>query len=353
MEPQPDVDEITGLPNRHGAEQLLDVEWRRSARDQRPLAGLMIEIDDFGPLAQQYGADAANDCMRRVARCVRRTCHRAGDVVARYGEAQFFALLPRADDAGADSVAERLRRAVTNLAIPNVRSSVGSYVTVSIGAASTRPMNDERAADLIEVSSRRLEEAKRAGKNRRVGPTSRSSGAISSSSVAAAVRTVVPAVPDPTSGCVLVVASSGAVVAQLSELLGATGCDFQVEAAGVDAVASAQRERPSLVLLHVSLEDADAYEVCRRLKADSTTAPVPVIMIGAIDGGIDKLRVFEAGAADYLQQPFERTEVLARVEHQLEIARLQAGLRAAHTRLRELEQVAATGALARKALTSR
>src|SRR3954471_1587807 len=119
MEPRPNVDEITGLPDRNGVEQMLDVEWKRGTTTRSPIGALLIEIDDFAPLVEQYGRAKADESVRRIGACIRRTCHRAGDVVARYGDSQFVALLPRADDPGVDSVAERVRRAVYNLAIPN------------------------------------------------------------------------------------------------------------------------------------------------------------------------------------------------------------------------------------------
>lgn len=85
---------------------------------------------------------------------------------------------------------------------------------------------------------------------------------------------------------------------------------------------------PQLILLDVVMPDADTYELCIELKKNKATAPIPVMFLSAIQQAIDKVKAFEVGGADYLMKPFQPAEVLARIEHQLKLARLQ----------RELEQ---------------
>lgn len=85
---------------------------------------------------------------------------------------------------------------------------------------------------------------------------------------------------------------------------------------------------PALIFLDVVMPGADTYELCRELKKTKNTAPIPVLFLSAIQQAIDKVKAFESGGADYLMKPFQPAEVLARIEHQLKLARLQ----------RELEQ---------------
>ena len=89
--------------------------------------------------------------------------------MARYDGAKFIAILPRADDAGAEAVAERVRRAVSDLGIANAKSASSPTVTVSIGVATAQPSPPEQPASLVAMAARRLADASRLGRNRWVG----------------------------------------------------------------------------------------------------------------------------------------------------------------------------------------
>ena len=328
-------DHIALLPDRDGAEQLLETEWRRSARDKRSLAALLVEIDDLDLLARDRGASEAESCARAVGRAIRRACLRGGDVVARSGDAQFVVLLPRADDAGAQAVAERVRRAVADAAIANESSSVAATATVSIGVAAQRPDGGEAAISVLEIASRRLDAARRDGKDRWVGDTGEY----------AAIAKRPPRVETPRvtmRGSILVVDDTPINADVLTGLLSTTECDVRVALSGRDALAAVRVERPDVVLLDISMPDMNGYEVCRRLKADPATADIPVIFVSALDEPMDKVRAFEVGGADYVAKPFEPAEVLARIAYQLEITRLQADMRSANARLLELDSLKAT-----------
>jgi CheY-like chemotaxis protein len=95
---------------------------------------------------------------------------------------------------------------------------------------------------------------------------------------------------------------------------------------GARAIASAQASTPDLILLDINMPGMSGYEVCRELKSDPQTSSVPVIFISSVDEAVDKVRAFDAGGVDYVTKPFEYGEVLARVESQLKIARLQRDL---------------------------
>ena len=77
---------------------------------------------------------------------------------------------------------------------------------------------------------------------------------------------------------------------------------------GLEAVL---REQPRLVILDVGLPSMDGLEVCRRLRADSG---VPVLMLTARDGEIDRVLGLELGADDYVTKPFSPRELVARVK---------------------------------------
>ena len=76
-----------------------------------------------------------------------------------------------------------------------------------------------------------------------------------------------------------------------------------------------------LILLDIVMPDMDGYEVCGKLKKDSTSKDIPVIFLTVKDDTESIVKGFKAGAADYVTKPFWETELLARVETHLEISR--------------------------------
>ena len=82
---------------------------------------------------------------------------------------------------------------------------------------------------------------------------------------------------------------------------------------GTEALRSAAGERPALVILDVMLPDVDGLEICRRLRADPATATVPIIMLTARAGEVDRVLGLEMGADDYVVKPFSPRELVARV----------------------------------------
>lgn len=92
---------------------------------------------------------------------------------------------------------------------------------------------------------------------------------------------------------------------------------------------------PDLIMLDITMPEMDGYQVCKLLKSDETTRDIPVIFISALDGTIDKVRAFEVGGVDYVTKPFQAEEVLARLENQLRISRLQQELQFSNTQLEQ------------------
>ncbi|WP_068112934.1 diguanylate cyclase [Tropicimonas marinistellae] len=82
---------------------------------------------------------------------------------------------------------------------------------------------------------------------------------------------------------------------------------------GAEALRLAQKERPDLIMLDMSMPDIDGLEVCRRLKADRRTADIPVIILTAHRDTPAKLAALEAGAEEFLSKPYDDMGLLARV----------------------------------------
>lgn len=130
----------------------------------------------------------------------------------------------------------------------------------------------------------------------------------------------------------------------LSAMLTNQGFEVRKALSGQRAIASVQADPPDLILLDIKMPGMDGYKVCQQLKADQLTCEVPIIFISALDDALDKVRAFTVGGVDYVTKPFQEIEVLARIEHQLRIQRLQRQLMEQNQELarsnRELEQFA-------------
>lgn len=109
----------------------------------------------------------------------------------------------------------------------------------------------------------------------------------------------------------------------LSTMLTEHGYKVRSVANGQMALREAQSAPPDLILLDINMPQLNGYEVCSLLKAAKFTSDIPVIFISTLDEVWDKVRAFAVGGADYITKPFQLAEVIARVEYQLTIRRLQ------------------------------
>jgi putative two-component system response regulator len=100
----------------------------------------------------------------------------------------------------------------------------------------------------------------------------------------------------------------------LEELLFGQGYELTTAASGPEALQRAAIFLPDLILLDVMMPGMDGFEVCRRLRADTRLAEVPVVMVTALDDQASRLQGLEAGADDFISRPFHRSELRARVK---------------------------------------
>ena len=83
---------------------------------------------------------------------------------------------------------------------------------------------------------------------------------------------------------------------------------------GEDALDLATKEQPNLIILDLMLPGMDGLEVCKALKSESKTAPIPIIMLTAKSQESDKIVGLELGADDYVTKPFSPQELIARIK---------------------------------------
>ncbi len=155
-------------------------------------------------------------------------------------------------------------------------------------------------------------------------------------------------------GNILIVDDTPENLQVLSATLSDSGYKVRGVINGKMAIRAARSVSPDLILLDIKMPEMDGYEVCTQLKAEPKTSEIPVIFISALDEVLDKVTAFQVGGVDYITKPFHVAEVLARIEHQLTIQRLQKQLIDRNTELQQeiierkkAEEAAAAASLAK------
>jgi PAS domain S-box-containing protein len=83
---------------------------------------------------------------------------------------------------------------------------------------------------------------------------------------------------------------------------------------GPGAIAAVKENPPDLILLDVMMPGMDGFEVCKHLRANQSTAELPIVLVTALDDLDSRIRGIEAGADDFISKPYNRTELRARVK---------------------------------------
>lgn len=156
------TDSLTGVHTRRSFFEQFAQEFRRSQRYKSPLMLIMLDIDHFKKVNDNFGHSAGDEVLRLVARLLRENT-RACDIVGRYGGEEFVILLPETELKDGRMIAQRLCEQVASMTIESMRGNVRA--TVSIGVAE---LNEETAdlESLLEQADAAMYRAKRAGRNR-------------------------------------------------------------------------------------------------------------------------------------------------------------------------------------------
>lgn len=157
-----ETDELTGAMNSRAFRRLLRHELTRSARERRPLAVALLDIDNFKAVNDEHGHLAGDAVLMQVVDILRARL-RASDIVARLGGDEFCVVLPNADEEGAARVLGELLTEVSRVRVPlDTGGSVA--VTLSVGVAVSDLGSDE--AELLRRADEALYTSKRDGRNR-------------------------------------------------------------------------------------------------------------------------------------------------------------------------------------------
>jgi len=134
---------------------------------------------------------------------------------------------------------------------------------------------------------------------------------------------------------VLVVDDTPHNVKLLADLLEVKGYAVATAVNGEEALVKVASEQPDLVLLDIMMPGMSGYEVCQRLRANPTTALLPVVLVTSLDPQQERVKGIEAGADDFLGKPINQPELFARVRSLLRVKTLQDEVRRQADALKE------------------
>ena len=124
-------------------------------------------------------------------------------------------------------------------------------------------------------------------------------------------------------GTILIVDDTPASLRLVAEHLETSGYHVMVAEEGAEAIERARLVAPDLILLDIMMPGIDGLTVCRRLKEDAITAPIPVIFLTSLGQPETIVAGFAAGGVDFLTKPVQLDELLARVRTHISLRRLQ------------------------------
>ncbi len=155
------TDPLTGLPNRRHAMNRVEVEWKATERNGLPFCVIMLDIDKFKLVNDNFGHDVGDEVLQATSLAVK-SALRGEDEVCRLGGEEFLVICRGAFEKDGAIVAERIRKAVES----NIVNSPGfeRAVTVSLGVAGTHSGVSSLMA-LLKASDEAVYQAKNDGRN--------------------------------------------------------------------------------------------------------------------------------------------------------------------------------------------
>jgi diguanylate cyclase (GGDEF)-like protein len=153
------IDFLTGVANRRQLDEALNAAIGIAARHGRPLSVVMIDIDHFKSINDNFGHETGDRALRAIADLLKQHV-RKGDLLARFGGEEFIVLMAESDVHQASVGAARLRDALASLKVPAVDRSI----TASFGV--TQRVDGDTAQSLLARSDFALYQAKAKGRDR-------------------------------------------------------------------------------------------------------------------------------------------------------------------------------------------
>ena len=287
------TDGLTGVYTHGIFQAFLDEECNRCHRYAEGFSLALIDVDFFGRLNAQKGPLEGDQTLKKIAGIIS-ACKRSVDIAARYSDDLFAVLWPKTDLQEAFHAADRMRTTIDQ--------HFHSFPTVSIGMAAC-PEHGRAAEALLAAARQALSEAKLRGHNKTIVWHSNET----------------PPLKD--AGKVLIVDDDERNLKLLEVLLRYQAYEVVKAYDGEEALSAMRTAQFDLVLSDAMMPRMDGFELCRRIKQDSRTRLIPVVMLTALDDIPSKVKAIESGADDFMNKPANQIELFARVKSLVHLKR--------------------------------
>ncbi len=164
LEALANIDGLTTLFNRRAFDTTLQSEYLKAATSGAPLSLILIDVDYFKTYNDHYGHRAGDICLQKIALVIKVNVQRASDTAVRYGGDEFAIVLPNTHAQEAHVIADRIRKGVEAIGIPNQSSPLG-HITLSLGITTYQASEPMSMEAFFEATDKSLYKAKASGKN--------------------------------------------------------------------------------------------------------------------------------------------------------------------------------------------
>lgn len=164
LEEKNTIDSLTGIRNRLHFDKKYQAEVRRSRREQTELSLVILDIDHFKKINDQYGHLVGDECIKFVARVLADHVKRPSDDVCRYGGEEFTFILPNTPQQGAVQLVEAVREKIASTPVNTVSGSIN--MTISAGICTGIMQADQTEKVLLDTADQCLYQAKNSGRNK-------------------------------------------------------------------------------------------------------------------------------------------------------------------------------------------
>ena len=163
LEQKNTLDELTGLFNRRFYDQKILAEYRRSKRNLTTLSLIIIDIDHFKLVNDNYGHLAGDECLVWLSNHIKQSLKRSSDMAFRYGGEEFCIILPDTDEKGGMALAEALRKNIEQQICTH--NDIQIPLTISSGIFTYIQQDDVQPEQIFSRADKALYEAKNQGRN--------------------------------------------------------------------------------------------------------------------------------------------------------------------------------------------
>jgi len=311
-------DELTGLYNRRSFENEMRRAWQLSQRYRYPIGLLMMDLDKFKSLNDNYGHMIGDAVLKEFARILEGVARKT-DVLARYGGDEFAVILTNTNAEQTKAFAQRLLDAVATHVFCEDRYPL--QMSVSIGTSSSDHPGIDKESDLLSLADHACYLAKDSGKGGVSSADELSHGAEPTPPPASAPADE-PSVPDK-QGQIMIVDDEVIICNMFEKILTSAGFTVLTETNPRRALERI-REMPNridLALIDLKMPEMNGIDVIKAVKAMAPEI-VCIVLTGfaSVDNTIAAIR---AGAYDFMQKPVDFDELTFALKRGVEHRRLR------------------------------